>query len=130
MQGETCPARGTVSTSATSQMRSLSAYAICQQQETKRHRNSTGNYLIRIRRRTVHRDTLYNGQHNTLFAPKYKYNVSIHMKLTIALLGIWNANLFVCAQSSFLFTRYITTQTRVGNSVVSKFVRLIHTFYE
>jgi hypothetical protein len=103
--------------------------AICQQQETIRYTNSADNYFIRIRRRTVYRNTLYYGQYNILFIPKYTHTVSIHIKLTIALLGKWNANVFVCAQSSILFTGFITTETS-RNSVVSKFVRLIHTFYE
>jgi len=88
--------------------------AICQQKETIRYRNSADNYYIRIRRRTVYRNTLYYGQYNTLFIPKYVYTVSIHIKLTIALLGKWNANLFLCAQLSVLFTGFITTQTQVG----------------
>lgn len=88
--------------------------------------------MIGIRRRAVYRDTLYNGEHNTLFIPKYKYNISIHIKLTIALLDKWNANLSVCvcAQSSFLFYGVYHNIDTSRNSVVSKFVRLIHTFYE
>jgi hypothetical protein len=133
MQGETCPARGTVSTSATSQMQSFYlCNAACDLSASRiiRYGNTTDNYFIGVRRRTVYRNTrtLYYGRHSILSIPKYEHNVSIHIKLTVALLGKSNANLFVCAHSSILFTGLITTQTQVGTPGVSKFVRLINTF--